>query len=94
MVNRYVTDLVLLGVLVSQVWHWYTWTKGERNFIRVIVVSLGSQWPHISASLSVTHNLRVVVLGPVLVYILKYLRYALVRLPVGRSLRYIFPIRR
>jgi hypothetical protein len=37
--GRYAFDLALLGVLLSQVWHWYTWSTKERNFIRVLVVS-------------------------------------------------------
>lgn len=38
--DRYAFDLALLGVLLSQVWHWYTWSTKERNFIRVLVVSI------------------------------------------------------
>jgi hypothetical protein len=37
--DRYAFDLALLGVLLSQVWHWYTWSTKERNFIRVLVVN-------------------------------------------------------
>jgi len=34
----YVFNLMMLGILLSQVWHWATWTKKERPFIRVVVV--------------------------------------------------------
>jgi hypothetical protein len=30
---------MLLGVLIAQVWHWYSWIDRERKFIRIIVVS-------------------------------------------------------
>jgi hypothetical protein len=33
---------MLLGVLLAQVYHWYTWASKERRFIKIIVVcSLG-----------------------------------------------------
>lgn len=37
---RYVFNMVLLGVLFAQVWHWRYWTIKERPFISVIVVCL------------------------------------------------------
>jgi len=40
--ERYVINLVMLGILISQVWHWAAWTKREKPFIRIIVVS----YPH------------------------------------------------
>jgi hypothetical protein len=36
--DRFVFNLMLLGVLFSQVAHWATWAKKERRFIRIIVV--------------------------------------------------------
>jgi hypothetical protein len=36
--TRYVINLIMLGILMSQVWYWAAWTKKERIFIRVIVV--------------------------------------------------------
>lgn len=36
--SRAVTDLVLLGVLLGQMWHWATWTRQERTLIKIIVV--------------------------------------------------------
>jgi len=29
----------MLGILISQVWHWAAWTKREKPLIRIIVVS-------------------------------------------------------
>jgi hypothetical protein len=29
----------MLGILFAQVWHWASWTKKERPFIKIIVVS-------------------------------------------------------
>lgn len=29
---------MLLGVLLAQVYHWYTWASKERRFIKIIVV--------------------------------------------------------
>lgn len=37
--GRYVFNLIMLGILLAQVWHWYSWTKKEKTFIRIIVVS-------------------------------------------------------
>jgi hypothetical protein len=32
----------MLGILFAQVWHWASWTKKERPFIRIIVVSFST----------------------------------------------------
>jgi len=37
---RYVFNLIMLDILLSQVWHWATWTKKEKSLIRVVVVSI------------------------------------------------------
>lgn len=36
--TRYCFNLMLLGVLIAQVWHWYSWIDRERKFIKIIVV--------------------------------------------------------
>jgi len=38
--DSYVLNLFMLGVLMSQIWHWAAWSREERRFIRYIVVSL------------------------------------------------------
>jgi hypothetical protein len=40
LIASYVFNMLLLGILISQVWHWAAWTKREKLFIRVIVVCL------------------------------------------------------
>jgi hypothetical protein len=38
LMTRYVINLIMLGILMSQFWYWAAWTKKERIFIRIIVV--------------------------------------------------------
>jgi len=84
--DRYAFDLALLGVLLSQVWHWYTWSTKERNFIRVLVVSAFD-----------TTRAQVIdkaVLGPGLLDRDKYIHLQLDYAPLRRQLWSILSIRR
>lgn len=86
---RFVFNLIMLGILYGQVWHWFTWAQKnkERTFIKIIVVSdtyftgYGSGLP-------------LVVLGLVVLHRVKHLRAMLVLPSIGIRLWTLRSLRR
>lgn len=67
---------MLLGIFLTQVWHWATYTKKERKIIRIIVVSLSSSYL-LSYTAKSSADL-IIVLGTTLVNRVEYLCILLV----------------
>ena len=82
---RYVFNLIMLGILFSQVWHWAAWTKKEKPLIKIIVVSPVRPF-------DLKNTADVLVVGIVLLFGFELVLYGLVLSTVCGPLWQIRPI--